>query len=372
MRTRERTTRYVWVALLLLLGAAPGARAEKIQTLCNIQGAEPLSVEGVGVVVGLNGTGDSTDAVRRLILQHLQANNIAIPSESLATKNMALVSVDAEIPPFARPGQRINVRVSSQSGAASIAGGVLKACVLRYRPDGKVVARALGRVIVGGPESTTTGYVQGGGEVIDPALVNRRIWDNNYTFRLVLHQHRFMDASMIANALNNTPRTNPYLNEPTFEFDEYNRPIKKIVARPLDAGLVQVTIPPRFRQEAVRYIANVLNIDVAVQRVASVLLDRQSGTAVISGDVKVLPGFISHRGRTIAIQNIQGRGEIYQEPPTNAVLDVRGPGRSVGAKETLQQLVDTLNAMQASTDEIIVILQKLKAAGLLQAELVVE
>lgn len=355
---------------LLAIGRQARAVDESVETLTRILGAEPIRVEGEGLITGLNGTGDKSTAAKNLVLKYLATNKISLNADDLAASNVALVKIDAIIPPFSYPGSLIDVRVSSISDAQSLKGGVLQMSVLKARTDGDILARASGRIMLSSAENPVTGRIPDGGFVMRHEDTAQPVVNpDTGQFTLVLKRHSFSDASAIAEALNESDETNPYRQE-RFLGEEPGQ--VRQVAQALNAGAVLVTIPPKERRAHVRYINEVLNTPVIVSSVARVVLDRENGTAVITGKVKVHPGFISYKGRTVTIAPTpdgQTRYTLANDTP-RPVVDLRGPGESGG--RSLQSLIDTLAAMQTTTDEIIVILQRLKAAGLMKAELIIE
>ncbi len=351
---------------------AERAQAVKIRSFCRLLGADALRVEGQGIVTGLNGTGDSVDAAKIMIKKYLEANKYNFSADDLATDNIAFVKIDAEIKPFSRPGDRVNLRVSSIGDAKSLANGVLKSCYLSFGTGEDAIVRAMGRVAVG--DNPTTGFINDGGLLLNTKMMNRSVWDKNGMFRLVLNNPNFLDAATVASNINGDRKTNPDLSRVYgFGSDNDNAPKVAIAS---DAKEVIVKIPQMYMNEKVRYIAMVLDIDVELQSVAEIRINKQRGSAIVSGDVQVMPGFISYKGRTVTLapeNNGQDPRYNLNADDPRGLVDVFGPNESGGSgRRSLQSLVDTLAAMRCTTDDIIVILQEMKAAGLIQAELKVE
>ena len=367
--------RFGMLFFLLLIFVASNtqkAHAVKIRSFCRLLGADSLRVEGQGVVTGLNGTGDGVDAAKIMIKKYLEANKYNFSEDDLSTKNIAFVKIDAEIKPFSRPGDRINLRVSSIGDAKSLANGVLKSCYLSFGTGGDAIVRAMGRVAVG--DNPTTGIINEGGLLLNSKMLNRSVWDKNGMFRLILNSPNFLDAATVASNINGDRKTNPELST-VYGFGSDNPNIPK-VAIASDAKEVIVKIPKMYTNEKVRYIAMVLNIDVELQSIAEIRINKQRGSAIVSGDVQVMPGFISYKGRTVTLApNNDGQDPQYNLENDNprGLVDVFGPNESGGSgRRSLQSLVDTLAAMRCTTEDIIVILQEMKSAGLIQAELKVE
>lgn len=348
------------------------AHAVKVRSFCRLLGADTLRVEGQGIVTGLNGTGDSVSASKIMIKKYLEANKYSFSDSDLSTKNIAIVKVDAEIKPFSRPGDKVNLRISSLGDAKNLSSGVLKSCYLSFGTGEDAIVRAMGRVSVG--DNPTTGVISGGGLLLNSKMLNRSVWDKNGMFRLILNNPNFLDAATVAANINGDRKTNPSLSK-VYGFGDENADIPK-VAIASDAKEVVVRIPDMYINEKVRYIAMVLDIDVELQSVAEIRINKQRGSAIVSGDVEVMPGFISYKGRTVTLAPpAAGQNPQYEvnADSRRSLVDVFGPNESGGTgRRSLQSLVDTLAAMQCDTNDIIVILQEMKAAGLIQAELKVE
>ena len=355
------------------------AQAQKVKTLVTILGAEPLHIEGTGIVTGLNGTGDKSPAALKLLRAYLGKSGFALEEADLESKNIALVRVDATIPPFIRPGERVSVRVTAINGAASIENGVLQRCLLRLRPDGEPVAWAWGRVIVGSGGDglhPTSGQIpagaDSGAQIISTSGLECEYVRPDNTVRLNLNRKSFRDAAAIAEAINSNESTNPHLVRREFG-GEAGADNGIRVADAIDAGQVIVRIPDLMLDQKVEYVSQILDLDVAVEQPARVLLNRQTKTVIISGDVRIDPVAISHRNLSVTLTTPppnSGEPRRYRldDIDKRTLVELDGLGRV----PNLQNLVNTLNAMGVTTDDILVILEKLKALGALHAELIVE
>lgn len=364
---------------LPLLGFFPQpAHATDIDAVCRLQGAESLTVHGIGLVTGLGGTGDKANAVKVLMQKYLEVLRYDLSQDDLSTKNIALVSVSAEINPFARAGDRIQLRVNSTGDASSLKNGWLQQCNLSFYPGGEFVVRAEGRIGTG--DSPTTGFVENGGQVLDANLINRRVVDSNGIFRLLLNRANYTDAATIAQNINSDPRTNPAKGT-IYGFPDSTTQTQ-IVARARDAKEILVQIPEMFRKRQVEYISVVMNqLDIPIASEAAVEINQQTGIVLVTGNVQVMPGFISYRGRTVTLTQppvIQGQPaspvtyNVNNDTP-RPLVDVYGPYESGGAaRRSLQSLVDTLAAMRCTTDDIIGILKLMQKKGMIQAKLNVE
>ncbi len=372
---RFKTTA-ILLMLLSCLAATAGANV-KVRTLVSILGEEVIHVEGIGIVTGLNGTGDKSQGAVKSLQVYLEKNNMALSVADLESKNVALVRVDAEIPPFIRPGQIVDVRVTALNDASSLEGGVLLNTMLSPMPGGEIYARASGRINVGGGTKdsvhATSGRIsassEGGAQIL--IAIATEVVENDNQVRLNLNRRSFPDAASIARRINTDEGTNPYLSVQLGFSEEEGRK----VAWALDAGQVLVEIPPAMRNKKVEYISELLDLDVAVSRPARVLINRQTGTVVITGEVRVDPVVISHRSLTVTVAAEQSRGEVtgrdvyrLDNNQPRSVVELEGHDTT----QNLRNLINTLNAMGVTSRDLIVILEKLKGVGVLHAELIME
>ncbi|MDR2390483.1 MAG: flagellar basal body P-ring protein FlgI [Planctomycetota bacterium] len=366
MRTRGRE----WIALALaILGtlAIGGAEAGTIRDLVDIHGAPPIALHGTGIVTGLANTGDSKAAAQDLLRQYMRNINFDFDQASLATGNIALVQVTAEVPPFLRPGQRFPVSVTSTNGAKSLAGGELLSCDL-YNGEREVMAKVTGQVKVSGA-ILTRGRIHDGqnsGATLMVPYPFGRVMNEKGWIRLNLKRANWADAAGIARQINQSPALNPYLQEATM-FAEAEAP--RPVAFAKDAGQVVVVIPGQFRTTAARYISNIMEVPVSVDRPAMIVVNRGRNSIVVTGDVQVNNATISIQDKTVTI-----RPETPEEPAAytlddatpRSVVEIDGPGTYAD----LQGLIDTMNAMGMNTEQVITVFEELQAAGALRAEIV--
>lgn len=364
--------RNILIILFIALLFAPSAHAQKINSFCRLLNADPLHVEGIGIVTGLNGTGDSANNAKIMLQKYFEANKYDFSLTDLKSKNIAVVRIDAEIKPFARPGDRITVRVTSIGDAASLKDGTLKASSLKFRSEGEAQVRAHGRIAVN--STPTSGLIEGGGQVLTAEMLNRTVVDKDGFFRLILKNPNFKDAMTVESNINNDPSTNP-AHTATIGFSEGNVNAQR-VARAVDAGMIIVRIPEQFMKNKVQYIAAVLEVDVPLDSVARIRINRSSGAAVVSGDVRLMPGFISYQGRTVTLgEPLDNQAPQYtlENQTPRPLVDVFGHGESGSTgRRSLQSFVDTLAAMRCTTEDVINILLELRRNNLIQAEVEVD
>jgi len=328
--------------LAVPLAAWPGAaRAGTIRDLAEVKGAQEQQLYGVGLVVGLRGTGDKTAETRKRIAQ-LLANGFRFTAkaEDLTTKNIALVLVTARVRPFLKQGQRLDVTVSSIGDASSLENGTLIPTPLHASDPDVQYVRAEGLVSVkaadGAVLSPTSGTVSGGGilerevpapplEVVGTGADGRRV---EY-IELILRQSDFRLAREVADSVNTFLRV----------------PQEAPAARALDAALVRVEIPSAYAANKVGFIEEITNLPVAYEPPATVRINERTGVVVITGAVKVNKAAIS-------VGNIQMKVE------------------EDGA--LLVDLQATTRKLAYSNSELIAIIKELDRAKALQARLICE
>jgi flagellar P-ring protein precursor FlgI len=356
----------------LSLALSFAVQAERIKDLATVAGVRDNQLIGYGLVVGLNGTGDNPTSVRFTgqSLQNFLANlGIPLPPGiNLRTKNIAAVSVHATLPPFAKPGQTIDVTVSSLGDAKSLRGGTLLMTPLKGI-DGQVYAIAQGNLLVGGLSaegrdgSKITVNVPSVGRIPNGAIVEQAVptlFPEASSLTLNLHQPDFTTAERIAEAINKAfgPGT----------------------ARPQDSASVQVMAPEDPAQK-VSFFAMIENLSVEPgEAPAKVIVNSRTGTVVISRSVRVLPAAVSHGNLVVTIRESP---QVSQPPPFSQGTTQVVPQSEVKIEEegkrmfvfdpgvSLDELVRAVNRVGAAPSDLVAILEALKSAGALRAELIV-
>ena len=369
----------VVLCTLLMLGfASAQAAADRLKDLTSIAGVRTNQLVGYGVVVGLAGTGDGSSGLTLQSLQSMVSQfGLVTDAANLTAKNAAAVMVTAEMPAFMKPGQRMDVTVSTVGGAKSLRGGMLLMTPL-LGADGETYAIAQGSLVVGGlgvtgnDGSSVIVNVPTVGRIPRGAFVERMVetpFQSTDTVLLNLHQGDFSTAMRVADAVNEV-----------FGPD---------VATPLDASTIKVRAPVDPAQK-VSFVSLLENINVDPARpAAKVIVNSRTGTIVIGGDVKVTPSVVTHGSLTVRIN------EDKQVTPTanvaqNAQGTVVTPGEPVVTDDTeiiieeeparafvfdpgveLSDVVDAINGVGASPADLVVILEALREAGALRAEIIV-
>ena len=360
-------------ALIATLAAAPASAVERIKDLAQVEGVRGNPLVGYGLVVGLDGTGDRTSQspfTTQSLKNLLDELGVTVPpGVNPQLKNVAAVAISAELPPFARPGQAIDVTVSSISNAVSLRGGALLMAPLKGA-DGQVYAIAQGNLVVGGfgaagsDGSRVSVNIPSSGRIPNGAIVERSIPDAlaqggaGGTLMLSLHQPDFTTASRMVEALNTA-------------FGE-------AAATALDAGTVQVQTPtdPGAR---VAFLARVENLTLDPgQMPAKVVVNARTGTVVIGSNVQVMPAAVAHGALTVTITesaNVSqpapfSQGETVVVPESTVEATVDGSRMFLFKGGTsLDQIVRAVNEVGAAPGDVIAILEALKQAGALRAEL---
>ncbi|MFZ2445588.1 MAG: flagellar basal body P-ring protein FlgI [Syntrophobacteraceae bacterium] len=353
------------ITLLVWSGTASPAR---IKDLAYFMGSRPNSLIGYGLVVGLNGTGDNTNTQFTVNTLANLLDNMGIHTDpsQVKIKNVAAVMVTAKLPAFARIGSRIDVEASSIGDAKSVEGGTLLMTPLKG-PDGKVYAVAQGPVSTGGfavsgasgssvqKNHPTVGFISGG------ALVEKEVqvhYAELPQLDLVLKVPDFTTATKTASAISSA--------------------IPDITARAVDAATIKLEVPPPQRSEMIAMITRIENLDVEPEVIAKVVVNERTGTIVIGESVRISPVAVAHGSLTVQIseqKNVSqplpfSRGQTTVTPQTSIqVQEQKASLAVVGGGVNIGQVIQGLNAIGASPKDLISILQAIKAAGAMQAEL---
>jgi len=340
-----------------VLGVTAGAA--EIRDVAGVVGVRPNQLVGYGLVVGLRGTGDRGSAAVKAARRFLGNIGMTLTSGELRSKNIALVTVTAELPAFMKEGSRIDITVSAIGDAESLQGGRLIATPL-HGPDPEMVyARAQGSVSFGGAEKPlhpTSGRIPRGAIV---ELEVETSFTKGDSFELFVKQPGFALAQNIADAINN------YM----WRGGQKGGGDIAVAASP---GLVRVAIPKWEQANPVAFMKQLLLYPVDVDLPARVVLNERTGTVAVNQSVRVGPAAVSH-------------GDLYVEiPATAGPAGPAGPaGRLPGRAErgrvmpveqgvTLQEVVAQLNRMKVTPRDLIAVLDKLVSAGAINAELIVE
>jgi flagellar P-ring protein precursor FlgI len=362
-----------WLTLtvLALLAAVPLTAADsvRIKDLGRVQLGQEMPLTGLGLVIGLNGTGDGRRAeftfqMMSNLMQHL---SLAVTPEQVRVRNVAGVSVTATLSPFARRGNRLDVQVSSLGDASSLQGGTLLQAQL-MGADGKVYATAQGPLSIGGfnlggagagavtKNHTVVGNIPGGGIVVEAP---ERLEQLDPQLVLALHQSDWTTASRVAYAVNS------FFGEPE-------------LAAAVDPATVTVQLDPlRAQPQALAdFVAELEKITVVPDLPARVVVNERTGTVIIGENVSVSAVALAHGALKLKIpaetstEDVFGGGAKVEEEPDR--LHPIISSFDVGEMPTVRELVRNLNALGVTPRDLIAILQALKTAGALRAELIIQ
>ncbi len=361
------------VILALLSAVAMPAHAERIKDLASIEGVRGNPLVGYGLVVGLDGTGDQTTQApftTQSLRAMLSQLGVVVPANvNPQLKNVAAVAVHAELPAFAKPGQAIDITVSSIGNAGSLRGGALLMTALKGI-DGQVYAIAQGNVVVGGlgvsgrDGSRISINVPSSGRIPNGAMVERTV-PNNFAgspdLRLNLHTPDFTTAARLAQTINGR--------------------LGGDFAQALDAVTVSVTAPSDTGQR-VAFMAALETLEVSPgEAAAKVVINSRTGTVVIGSNVRVRPAAVAHGSLAVTISEKPqvsqpepfSDGQTVVVPNSSIEVTQEGQGRMFlfEAGVSLDDIVRAVNQVGAAPGDLVAILEALKEAGALRAELVV-
>lgn len=346
---------------------APDAAAERIKDVASLQGVRQNQLTGYGVVVGLDGTGDQTSQTP-FTIQSMQSllTQMGVnlpPGQTLQLKNVAAVTVTAQLPPFARPGQMLDVTVSSIGNAKSLRGGTLLLTPLKGA-DGRIYAMSQGNVVIGGAGASGGGSKAqvnqlNSGRVPSGATVERDVpttMTEGGIVRFELGQSDFGASTAVMSAIN----------------DRFPG-----VARAADGRVIEV-IPPSG-VDLVAFLGQLEQLEVQLpQAVAKVIINARTGSIVMNQSVTLRESAVAHGNLTVSVSsepqvsqpNALGSGETVVTAKTDVQIKADTGGLvTVPAAAKLADVVKALNTLGATPQDLLSILQALKAAGSLRAEL---
>jgi flagellar P-ring protein precursor FlgI len=358
------------ILTLIALAAGPAAAEARIKDIAHVLGIRDNSLYGYGLVIGLNGTGDKSKAnpfTPQAIASMLLRLGIAVPFETLDGKNVAAVVVTAKLPPFAKPGATVDVTVSSLGDSTTLQGGTLLLTPLQG-PDGRVYALAQGPLSVGGAAASgasgdtvqknhpTVGRIPNGGVVerevpnaLDPSAVT-----------LMLQRPDATTAVRLAEAVNSAG--------------------DGIVARAVDPSTVTVAVPADYQPRLMEFIAHIESLKLNVDAPARVVINERTGTIIMGSQLRISTVAIAHGNLTIQVREERQVSQPGPFAPQGAQTVVV-PRSNVSVKEeksrlmvvpegvSIGDIVQALNALGVTPRDLISILQAIRQAGALMAEL---
>jgi flagellar P-ring protein precursor FlgI len=350
------------------LGVAPAGATSRIKDLANIEGVRQNQLVGYGLVVGLNGTGDTLNNIpftKQSLQAMLERMGVNIRGATIRTGNVAAVMVTGNLPPFGTQGTRMDVTVSALGDSKNLQGGTLLVTPL-LGADGNVYAVAQGSVTINGFQAegaaaSITRGVPTVGRIANGAIIEREIefaLNRLPNVRLALRNGDFTTAKRIAAAIND------FLGAKS--------------AEPLDPSTVQLSIPPEFKGNVVAFLTEIEQLQVEPDLSAKIIIDERSGIIVMGRDVRVATVAVAQGNLTVSISESP---QVSQPNPLSRGRTVVTPRSSVRVTEdgkklalvkdgvSLQQLVDGLNGLGIGPRDLIGILQAIKAAGAIEADI---
>ncbi len=357
-----------WIAVVhASASVTPANRVVQVRDITDIEGIRDNQLVGYGLVVGLRGTGDrqQTFFTVQTLANAMIRMGVQITPGTVVVKNVAAVFITATLPPFARPGMKVDITVSSVGDAKSLEGGVLLMSSLRG-PDGQVYAEAQGPLALGGYTEGLAGNVKAVnhptvGRVPEGAIVEREVAvDLNHfsTVSLLLRNSDFIAARDIAEAINK----------------DFGKP----VAVALDSRRVDVSVAESNAPSVPLLISRVQGLSISVHAPAKVVVNERTGTIVMGGDVKLSTVSVLHGSLTIDVTTTLAVSQpgpfsngTTQTVPETAVAVKDQPAQSIRLEDgaNVDELIRGLHAIGATSHDIVSILQAIKAAGGLQADL---
>ncbi len=355
---------------LFLLWPAAAAAQTRIKDIADFEGIRDNQLVGYGLIVGLDGTGDDLDSAvftRESLIGMLQRLGVNARDDKLDTDNGAAVMVTADLRPFARQGTRIDVTVSAIGDSDSLLGGTLLVTPL-LGADGEVYAVAQGPVAVAGfsaegnAESVTKG-IPTTGRIANGAIIEREIafdLQAMETIKVTLRNPDLTTARHVSQAINGL--------------------LGESAAKPTDPGTVLLKVPPRYLGDTVALLTDIEQLRVQTDQIARVVIDERSGVIVMGENVRISTVAIAQGNLTIRITEapqvsqpapFSNTGTTETVERTNIEIDESGAERMAVLPNgiSLQELVTGLNALGVGPRDMITILQAIKAAGALQAEI---
>lgn len=355
------------VMLLASLVAALDSHAARLKDIAEIQGVRQNQLVGYGLVIGLKGTGDGNKAkfTVQSLASMLEKMGITVNTVDINVKNIAAVMVTADMPPFARPGTRIDVTASSIGDAKSLENGTLLFTPLKAA-DGQVYAVAQGAVSTGGfsvsgagggaqKNFPTVGRISGG------ALIEKEVessFRHKESLSLTLNRPDFTTASRVRDSINSA--------------------FSNVLASTVDSGTIEVMVPLKFADNIVGFVAVLENIGVALDTVSKIVVNERTGTVVIGENVRISTVAIAHGNLSIQVKesaNVSqpmpfSQGQTVVTPDTNiSVKEEKVPIYLMEAGTSIGEIVRALNVLGVTPRDLISIFQALQAAGALQAKL---
>lgn len=370
----NRLTKWaVVITAILAVQILPGDASSsnpRLKDIINIEGIRDNILVGYGLVVGLNGTGDklnNSPFTEKSLAAFLDRLGVNTRNQKLGAKNVAAVSVTATLPPFARPGSKIDVSVSAMGDAKSLEGGMLIATPL-VGADGEAYAVAQGALSIGGFTASGASNTITKGNPTTAYVSNGAIVEKEIDFRLD-------DLTVLKLALKN-----PDLSTAKLVQDAINQKLNLEVAHATDPSTVELVVPPERYGQVANLLAEIEQLEVSTDIPAKIIIDEENGTIVFNKNVKLDNVAVAQGNLVVTIFRTpvvsqplpfapDGAETVTQNVETLKVEESKGNIANIAEAATLKDLVDGLNQLGVSPRDLISILQSVKVAGALQADI---
>jgi flagellar P-ring protein precursor FlgI len=365
----KRSVPLLLAALLALPAAGPAAALSRIKDLAQVEGVRQNQLVGYGLVVGLNGTGDTLNNApftKQSLTAMLERLGVNTRGATLRTANVAAVMVTASLPAFATQGTRLDVTVSALGDSKSLQGGTLLVTPL-LGADGEVYAVSQGSLTISGFQAEgdaakITRGVPTVGRIANGAVIEREVefkLNAQRSLRLSLRNPDFTTAKRVAASIND------FLGADT--------------AEPTDPATITLNIPPKYRGNMIQLLTEIEQLKIEPDQTARIVVDERSGIIVMGRDVRVSQVAVAQGNLTVTISEQPevsqpepfSDGQTRVVPRTDLKVDAGEKNKLAIVKDgvTLRELVDGLNALGIGPRDLISILQAIKAAGALQADI---
>ncbi len=380
MKLADKSATYFLSGLMIfsvIFSAVVPAEAVRIKDITDVSGVRSNALVGYGLVIGLAGTGDKTGTLFTVqsLASMLTRMGITVDPNKVKVKNVAAVMVTAKLPPFAKPGSRLDVTISSLGDASTLQGGSLLMTPLKG-PDQVVYVVAQGEVSVGGFVGGEADKVQKNhptvGRIPTGGIVEREVpvhFNEKGTVSFMLRDPDFTTALRVANVINREVKK----ISPESSTEGFPPP-----ARALDSGSIEVEVPEEYKGRIVEFLSTLEGLDVKIDTVAKVVVNERAGTVVMGSNVRISDVAIAHGNLTIEVKTepqvsqpnpfsggttVETKKEETKvtEEPAKVLLFKSGP--------TIGTLVAALKAIGVTPRDLISILQAIKVAGALEAHL---
>lgn len=365
----------VFMVFVLACSLANAKESVRLKDLGKIDGWRENHLVGFGIVTGLAGTGDSprSKATSQSVANFLSNFDVLISPDQVNSRNVAIVSLMALLPPITHQGDKLDVTVTSMGDARSLLGGALLLAPLKG-PDGKVYALAQGSVSVGGykydefgnvaqKNHPTAGVISGGGQAEQEVLAAPLRSDGSIDYVLNEPDYTTIERASIA----------------------INQKLNGVYATIKDSSSMHILVPPFFSQDKTNFISSVESVEISPDVKARVVINEKTGTIVTGGDVKLSKVTVAHGDLKVSIQNsfsvsqpqVFGRAgpNVRTQVIPNTQINVneeRGNMVDLPESSSVSDLLKALRRIKASTRDTITILQGIKAAGALHADLIIQ